>query len=73
MYKPATSRFMTEKLGLKIEEFTPSSTVEPIEISDVKPIASYTWLDSSEPTIVVPGEHSFCGLEEILIPDAADR
>ena len=33
-----------------------------IEISDVEYVTSYTWLDTSKPTIAVPGQYRACAL-----------
>lgn len=44
--------------GLQAADIRPSDG--PVHLSDFRCIASYNWLDSSEPTILVPGMSGPC-------------
>ncbi|KAG2112945.1 hypothetical protein BD769DRAFT_1673915 [Suillus cothurnatus] len=53
--QPDTS-FILRDLADKVAEFKQSTdTLSPVEITNVKPIASYSWIEAPTPTIAVPG------------------
>ncbi|KAG2742499.1 hypothetical protein P692DRAFT_20956079 [Suillus brevipes Sb2] len=48
--------FITKDLSSKVAKFKPSTdALSPVEITNVKPIASYSWIEAATPTIAVPG------------------
>ncbi|KAG2109056.1 uncharacterized protein F5147DRAFT_693865 [Suillus discolor] len=48
--------FILKDLGDKVAKFKRSTaTLSPVEITNVKPIASYSWIEAATPTIAVPG------------------
>ncbi|KAG2740740.1 hypothetical protein P692DRAFT_20880729, partial [Suillus brevipes Sb2] len=48
--------FITKDLSSKVAKFKPSTgALSPVEITNVKPIASYSWIKAATPTIAVPG------------------
>lgn len=53
--QPDTS-FVLKDLADKVARFKRSTdTLSPVEITNVKPIASYSWIEAATPTIAVPG------------------
>ncbi|KAG2354836.1 hypothetical protein BDR07DRAFT_1474275 [Suillus spraguei] len=53
--QPDTS-FILKDLADKVVNFKRSTdTLSPAEITNVKPIASYSWIEAATPTIAVPG------------------
>ncbi|KAH8824502.1 hypothetical protein DL96DRAFT_1614279 [Flagelloscypha sp. PMI_526] len=47
--------YITSVLGHKVTEFQVSSSTEDTAITDVRPMASYNWVEAKTPTIIVPG------------------
>ncbi|KAG1805868.1 hypothetical protein EV424DRAFT_1578108 [Suillus variegatus] len=48
--------FILKDLGDKVAKFKRSTgTLSPVEVTNVKPIASYSWIEAATPTIAVPG------------------
>ncbi|KAG1763554.1 microtubule associated protein-domain-containing protein [Suillus occidentalis] len=48
--------FITKDLSSEVAKFKPSTdALSPVEITNVKPIASYSWIETATPTIAVPG------------------
>lgn len=65
--QPDTS-FILKDLADKVVNFKRSTdTLSPVEITNVKPIASYSWIEASTPTIAVPGSPRvwFAGPERV--------
>ncbi|KAG1725886.1 uncharacterized protein EDB91DRAFT_80558 [Suillus paluster] len=53
--QPDTS-FILKDLADEVTKFKRSkSSLSPVDITNVKPIASYSWIEAGEPTIAVPG------------------
>lgn len=53
--QPDTS-FILRDLADKVAKFKRSTdTLSPVEITNVKPVASYSWIEAATPTIAVPG------------------
>jgi hypothetical protein len=50
------SSFILKDLADQVAKFKRSTdTLSPVEITNVKPIASYSWIEAATPTIAVPG------------------
>lgn len=48
--------FILKDLADKVAKFKQSTdTLSPVKITNVKPIASYSWIEAATPTIAVPG------------------
>jgi hypothetical protein len=50
--------FILKDVADEVIKFTKSTgtTLSPVSITDVKPIASYSWIEARTPTIAVPGK-----------------
>lgn len=48
--------FVSKDLGDRLKDFSSTTSVtEPVKISEVIPVASYSWIEAKTPTIAVPG------------------
>jgi hypothetical protein len=50
----STAAHITKDLGPVLKQFSSERSAE-VSISDVQPVASYSWIDEKTPTIAVPG------------------
>ncbi|KAG2353193.1 hypothetical protein BDR07DRAFT_1496747 [Suillus spraguei] len=64
--QPDTS-FIIKDLADKVVNFKQSTdTLSPVEITNIKPIASYSWIEAATPMIAVPG--SWVMASEMMMP-----
>jgi len=56
-----TTKFNKKGLTKQLKVFTPASASasDTLQITDVQAIASYSWLNTTTPTIAVPGEYLY--------------
>ncbi|TDL14082.1 hypothetical protein BD410DRAFT_810016 [Rickenella mellea] len=52
---PHIPPFTKADLGEEVLQFTPPSSSNGVKITDVRPVASYSWIEAPIPTIAVPG------------------
>jgi hypothetical protein len=53
----------TKGLEELVKKFDPATNVrDVVKITDVQPVASYSWIEANSPTIAIPGTSNFLSL-----------